>query len=852
MKMILKIARNELRNLFYSPVAWFLSIAFMVQCAVFYTGMMDMLSRWQDMAVRNNPKFRGFGNSITKAVFLNGDGIFANVLQNLFLYVPLLTMGLISREINNGTIRLLYSSPVKVREIIWGKYLAIMFYNLVLVSILGIFMVSAAFHVQSIDYGLLFSAALGFYLMTCAFTAIGIFLSSLTTYQIVSAIGSFVVLFILGRIGDLWQRIDFVRDLTYFLSLQGRTVKMLKGLITTKDVIYFVLVVYMFLAFTYLRLKGGRESRPWYIKTGQYLTVFASVLLIGYISSRQRLIGYWDTTAGNDNTIHERTQKIVKELGDDPLEVTLYTNLLGGAAGSGFPEGRNNYLSALWEQYARFKPDIEYNYVYYYDYDSTSDNSSLYRQFPGKSLKQIAEQVAGVYELNPSMFETPEEFRRKPELRPESQRVFLQVTYKGRSTFLRTFDDDLFWPDEQQVAAAFKRLLQSQLPKVYYIIGNLERSIYKRGEREYFRHSIDKLSRFSLINQGFDADTVSLDTHEIPADAAIVVLADPKTTLSATTQRKIQEYVDKGGNLLVLGEPGKQAMLNPVLQPWGVQLMNGTLVEPTKDEMPNMVKPYLTDAALDMAEEWMFLGMKKRHALHDYDDSLNWLMPGVTALSYTPGGPFMVTPLLLTVGQRSWLKAGPLVVDSADVVYSPQDGDSKGAATIMTGTMTGTISFGNGAMTVPLDGQVVRLGGQIVTVKKAGRRVTDSARIADSARSADSAGVAHRSQAADRKGFPTVLALTREVNGKEQRIIVCGDADWMSTLRIGPAALYRSMFSWLDYNKFPIYTPRPGPKDDKVLIRPGTAKVLNIVYVWILPGLVLLMGTVLLIRRKRK
>jgi len=459
--------------------------------------------------------------------------------------------------------------------------------------------------------------------------------------------------------------------------------------------------------------------------------------------------------------------------------VTLYTTLLGGGAGAGFPEGRNAYLSTLWEQYARFKPDIRYNYVYYYEYDSSSDNNHLHKVFPGKNLRQIAEQMAGAYELNLSLFESPEEVGKTVNLRPENLRLAMQVSYKGRTTFLRTFDDPPFWPDEQQIGAAFKRLLQAQMPKVYYVTGNLERSIYKRGEREFRLHSIDKLWRMALVNQGFDADTVSLDARDIPDDASIVVLADPKTSLSATTQRKIQEYVDKGGNLLVLGEPGKQAMLNPLLQPWGVQLMNGELVEPTKDEMPHMVRPYATDAVFDLAEEKVFLDYKKVRALHDYDDSLFWLMPGVTALSYTPGGAFTVKPLMMTVGERTWLKAGTLVVDSADILYSPQEGDVK-------------------------------------------------------------------------VSFPTALALTREINGREQRIIICGDADCLSNLRGGGGQVSRGIFSWLDDNKFPIYTPRPDPEDNKLIIGPGTAKVLKIVYVWILPALVLLMGTVLLIRRKRK
>ena len=206
MKMIFKIAKTELRNLFYSPVAWLLTIAFMVQCAVFYTNPLYSGAKWQDVLLRNTPAFKNWGpKSMTTNIFLNPDGILNNVLQNLFLFVPLLSMGLISREINNGTIKLLYSSPVKVRGIVLGKYFAIMLYNLLLLLILGIFMVSAAFNIKSVDYGLLLSASLGFYLLVCAYSAIGLFMSSLTIYQIVSAIGSFVTIFILSRIGGLWQ-----------------------------------------------------------------------------------------------------------------------------------------------------------------------------------------------------------------------------------------------------------------------------------------------------------------------------------------------------------------------------------------------------------------------------------------------------------------------------------------------------------------------------------------------------------------------------------------------------------------------------------------------------------------------
>ena len=375
MKLIYKIARAELRNLFYSPVAWFLGIAFLVQCAFFYTSAIGALAKTQESLIKHSKGFDGFGMSLTRSIFLNRDGIFVNVMNNLYLFLPLLTMGVISREINNGTIRLLNSSPIKTRHIVLGKYFAIMLYNLLLLGIVGIFMVAGLFSISQVDTGLVLSALLGFYLLTCAFSAIGIYMSSLTTYQIVSAIATFLVFFVLTRIGSLWQQYDFVRDLTYFLSMNGRTNKMVAGLITTKDVIYFLLIIGMFLSFTLFRVKGSMESIPWYKKTGRYMLVIIVVLGLGYVSSLPAYIGYWDTTRNNVNTIHPNTQKVITDFEKgEPLEVVLYTNILHRQSYNrgGKVEKRNEYKWDLWERYLRFKSDIKFSYVNYYDVQNLS------------------------------------------------------------------------------------------------------------------------------------------------------------------------------------------------------------------------------------------------------------------------------------------------------------------------------------------------------------------------------------------------------------------------------------------------------------------------------------------------
>ena len=81
-------------------------------------------------------------------------------------------------------------------------------------------------------------------------------MSTITKYQVVAAIGTLAVLAVLNFIGKVGQDIDFVRDLTYWLSISGRSKVFLEGMICSKDIFYFVLVIFMFLTFTFIKLQG--------------------------------------------------------------------------------------------------------------------------------------------------------------------------------------------------------------------------------------------------------------------------------------------------------------------------------------------------------------------------------------------------------------------------------------------------------------------------------------------------------------------------------------------------------------------------------------------------------------------
>jgi ABC-2 type transport system permease protein len=768
MKKIIRIARLELNILFYSPIAWFLLIVFLFQCGLAYTGVIKNMLVTQDLGgIRLQ-----YLQYLTNEAFPGPSGLFSQVMGKFYLYLPLLTMGLMSREISSGTIKLLYSSPIRVREIIFGKFLAMMLYNLLLVAILAIFVVTALFNIQSPDAGILFSGLLGLYLLLCAYAAIGLFMSCLTSYQVVAALSTLVALGILSYVGTIWQDIDFVRDLTYFLSINGRTEHMLAGLITTKDILYFLVIIYMFLGFSIYKLQAGRESVSVWIKSGRYALIVVSALVIGYLGSRQGAIGYYDATANKTMTLTPNAQKILKETGDAPLEVTSYINLLENHYFYGTPSQRNRDM-ARWEPYLRFKSNIQFKYVYYYD---STYESYFYKYNPGNSLQQIARQYAKSTGVELKDFLSPREIRRIIDLRPEENRYVMQLEYQDKTTFLRLFNDQQVFPGETETSAAIKRMMV-KLPRIVFLTGELERNIGKAGDRDYKTLTSEKSFRYALVNQGFDVDTVSLKGGDIPAGTSALVIADPRTDFEPAVLEKIRKYIADGGNLLIAGEPGKQSVLNPLLQPLGVQLTEGTMVQQSKDYSPDLVLPYLTPVAA---------GFSKTLA-EESRDSGKVSMPGAAALSYIPGGAFDIQPLLMTDSKLTWDKQGGFVRDSAEITYSGGAGDVRG----------------------PL---------------------------------------------------PTAVRLTRQVNGREQRIVITGDADFLSNgelkriQQLQTANFYfnTAIFGWFSYGEFPIDASRPKSRDNRVRVTDGSMTVLKVLFMGVLPGLLLLAGTVLLIRRKRK
>jgi ABC-2 type transport system permease protein len=767
-KKISRIAKIELSTLFYSPIAWLLLIVFFIQCAGAYTESMQAWITIQELGGEYKEQIA----YMTSIIFGYPAGISPTVVSNLYLYLPLLTMGLISREVSGGTIKLLYSSPIKTKDIVFGKFLAISAYSLLLTLVLGVFLLAGTFHLENADIGLLLAIMLGVFLLLSAYGAIGLFVSCLTSYQVVAAICTFVIFAFLGYIRDLWQDIDFVRDITYSLSIVGRIGNMGSGLITTKDVCYFLVIVYIFIGLSILKLQAVRSNQKAAVKAGKYLALILSALVIGYITSRPSYTLYLDTTETKTKTLTEASQKLLKQMKDGPLEVTSYINLLDNYYWNGVPQERNTDLER-WLPYIRFKPDITLKYVYYYD---SIPDPYFYKQYPGKTLDEIASIFSKSFRVNLKRFKTPEEIRKIIDLRPERNRYVMHLKYNSKSTFLRLFDDVLVYPGEQEIGAALKRMIV-KLPKIAFLEGELERSPTKAGDKDYKTMTSLTTFRYAMVNQGFDFITLSLKENEVPSDVSGLVIADPKSDFEPAVLAKIQKYIDEGGNLLIAGEPGKQSVLNPLLTRLGVRMTEGMIVQKSEDYSPSLVLPFLTASAAGFSKTLQKI----------FKDSIKIGMPTTAGLLYTDTGKFKIQSLLMTDERFSWRKVDELSSDSAKVSFAASKGDEQGK-------------------------------------------------------------------------FSTMLALTRTMpNGREQRILVSSDADFMSSMELsrfspvtGNFRFTTVLFGWLSNGEFPIDTSRPDAKDKLILLKGDDIPLLKLMYVWIIPFVIFIIGTIILVRRKRQ
>ncbi len=247
--MVFTIAGRELRSLFLSPLAWSILAVTMFIFAYLFLSQIEAYFTLQPRlaAIEGAP---GVADIIVAPLF-------AQAAVVLLLITPLVTMRVLSDERRNRTFTLLLSAPVSMTEIVAGKYLGVLLFFLILIGMLTLMPLSLLAGTD-LDLAKLAAGVLGLSLVVAAFSAIGLYMSSLTEQPTVAAVTTFGLLLLLWILDWAGNTQSDTTSLMSYLSILRHYEPLLKGLFNSTDVVYYLLMVILFLGFSIRRLDADR------------------------------------------------------------------------------------------------------------------------------------------------------------------------------------------------------------------------------------------------------------------------------------------------------------------------------------------------------------------------------------------------------------------------------------------------------------------------------------------------------------------------------------------------------------------------------------------------------------------
>ncbi len=247
--MVFTLAARELRSMFLSPMAWVILAVISALCAYFFLLYIDLYLQLQPRLAAT-PNAPGITDIIVMPLFSTAATI-------LLLVTPLLTMRLISEERRSQTLSLLMSAPVSMTEIILGKFLGVFAFVSLMLALVAVMPLSLLAGGE-IDIGLWASGLLGLVLLLASFCSLGLYVSTLTTQPTVAAVATFGLLLLLWVLNLAGSTGNEGGGVLSYLSLLSHYQPLLKGIFSSTDIIYYLLLISSCLVLSVRRLDADR------------------------------------------------------------------------------------------------------------------------------------------------------------------------------------------------------------------------------------------------------------------------------------------------------------------------------------------------------------------------------------------------------------------------------------------------------------------------------------------------------------------------------------------------------------------------------------------------------------------
>ena len=483
------------------------------------------------------------------------DGLF---ITGPFLYlflIPAITMRSLAEERRGGTMEMLMTRPLGDWTIVWSKFLAA--WTLVLISILPTLVAYFSVYslgdpVGNIDTGSVAGSYIGLLLLGGAFVAIGIFSSSLTQNQIVA--------FIIAAVLSVAVYLGF--ESVYNMGVQGGAglfvrklgaayhyESMSRGVVDTRDVLYFACLAALFLMATRMVLQSrqwngwtGRKSlrRSHWIEMGATVLVVVAVSVIGnYIFLRA------DLTAEKRYTLSKHTKEMLKKI-DEPVLFRVY---LEGEFPADFKRLQSETKEML-NQFRAYNSNIDYEFFNPNAFESKEEQQMFYQKLAQKGIQPTQIQVKGENGVTQQI------------LIPAAD-----VYYRGRETTVQLLQSQKYVNDadllnnsiqnlEYNLSSAIRALARGEKRSIGFLQGHGELS----GPVLYdFQRSLQEF--YSLDYVTIDGQIQALTAHRMSEKDSsysfynlydLIIVAKPTQPFSEKDQYILDQYIMYGGKVLWL------------------------------------------------------------------------------------------------------------------------------------------------------------------------------------------------------------------------------------------------------------------------------------------------------------
>ena len=227
-KAISTVYKREFKSYFFSPIAYIITTIFLVITGWFFFSTFFLAGR-SDM--------RDF---------------FSLLPMILAFTIPAVTMRVFSEEYRSGSFEILATLPLKKEEIVLGKFAAAHVLSLIMMAPTLIYAITIG-TIGNLDWGPVIGGYVGAVLLAGAYTAVGIFASSLTHNQIVAFIISVSISFFLTTIDKMLILIpSFLTGFLQYLGADYHFSSISKGVIDSRDIIYFLSLIFLGLYSSYM------------------------------------------------------------------------------------------------------------------------------------------------------------------------------------------------------------------------------------------------------------------------------------------------------------------------------------------------------------------------------------------------------------------------------------------------------------------------------------------------------------------------------------------------------------------------------------------------------------------------